>query len=268
MKTLAYALSAAVLCSAAASAFAQTADSSAAPAAAPAAAAPADASPHTITANVSLVSDYRYRGISQTDLRPAIQGGFDYSHSSGFYVGNWNSSISWIGDANPSVSAPIEMDFYGGFKNTFKVSEQEFNYDVGVLEYYYPGGYSNPRPYTTELYAGIGWGPVFLKYSHAVTNLFGFNDSKNSYYVDLSANVPLNFWDLTFNAHVGYQGVQHYSDASYTDWKIGLTKDLGKGFALAVAYVDTNAKESVYTSANRGRYLGKAAAWASITKTF
>ncbi|ELA00871.1 hypothetical protein D769_02815 [Cupriavidus sp. HMR-1] len=224
--------------------------------------------PHTFTANVSLVSDYRYRGISQTNLRPAIQGGFDYSHASGFYVGNWNSSISWLEDADSSVSSPVEMDFYGGFRNTFKLSDLEFNYDVGVLEYYYPGGYTTTRPYTTELYAGIGYGPVFLKYSHAVTNLFGIDDSKNSYYVDLSANVPLNVWGLMFNAHVGYQGVAHHSDASYTDWKLGLTKDLGKGFSLAVAYVDTNAKASFYTSANRGRYLGKAAAWASITKTF
>ncbi|AEI75701.1 hypothetical protein CNE_1c03350 [Cupriavidus necator N-1] len=265
MKKLALAVSAVVLTSAAATAYAQSTDA-AAPA--PAAAAAEPASPHTFTANVSLVSDYRYRGISQTNLRPAIQGGFDYAHESGFYVGNWNSSISWLEDANPAVSAPVEMDFYGGFKNTFKVAGTEFNYDVGVLQYYYPGGYNNPRPYTTELYAGIGWGPVFLKYSHAVTNLFGWADSKNSGYIDLSANVPLNFWDLTLNAHVGYQDVKHNSDASYTDWKIGLTKDLGKGFALAVAYVDTNAKQAAYTSANRGRYLGKAAAWASITKTF
>ncbi|MFS8973651.1 TorF family putative porin [Cupriavidus necator] len=266
MKKLALAVSAVVLSSAAATAYAQSTDAAAAPA--PAAAAAEPASPHTFTANVSLVSDYRYRGISQTNLRPAIQGGFDYAHESGFYLGNWNSSISWLEDANPAVSAPVEMDFYGGFKNTFKVAGTEFNYDLGVLEYYYPGGYNNPRPYTTELYAGVGWGPVMLKYSHSVTNLFGWADSKNSYYVDLTANVPLNFWDLTLNAHVGYQGVKHNSDASYTDWKIGLTKDLGKGFALAVAYVDTNAKEVAYTSANRGRYLGKAAAWASITKTF
>ncbi|WP_066739833.1 TorF family putative porin [Cupriavidus sp. D384] len=268
MKTSSLAVSAAaVLFSLAAPvAFAQTAPDAAAPAAAAPAAEPA--SPHTFSANVSLVSDYRYRGISQTNLRPAIQGGFDYSHESGFYVGNWNSSISWLEDSDSSVSAPVEMDFYGGFKNKFAVGGEEFNYDVGVLQYYYPGGYTTTRPYTTELYAGIGWGPVFLKYSHAVTNLFGIDDSKNSYYVDLSANVPLNFWDLTLNAHVGYQGVTHHSDASYTDWKIGLTKDLGKGFALSVAYVDTNAKESFYTSANRGRYLGKAAAWASITKTF
>ncbi len=225
------------------------------------------ASPHTFTANVSVVSDYRYRGISQTDRRPAIQGGFDYTHESGFYLGNWNSSISWLGDADASVSAPVEMDFYGGFKNTFKLAEQEFNYDLGVLEYYYPGGYTATRPYTTELYAGIGWGPVFLKYSHAVTNLFGFADSKNSYYVDLTANVPLNVWGLTLNAHVGYQGVQHFSDASYTDWKVGLSKDLGNGFALAVAYIDTNASKAAYTN-TRGRYLGKATAFASITKTF
>ena len=265
MKTSSLAASAAaVLFSLAAPvAFAQTAPDAATPAA-PAA---EPASPHTFTANVSLVSDYRYRGISQTNLRPAIQGGFDYAHESGFYLGNWNSSISWLEDSDGSVSAPVEMDFYGGFKNTFKVSELEFNYDLGVLQYFYPGGYTTTRPYTTELYAGIGYGPVFLKYSHSVTNLFGIPDSKNSYYVDLTANVPLN-WDLTFNAHVGYQRVDGNSDASYTDWKVGLTKDLGKGFSLAVAYVDTNARESFYTSANRGRYLGKAAAWASITKTF
>ncbi|WP_227458947.1 TorF family putative porin [Cupriavidus pauculus] len=227
----------------------------------------ANTSPHAFTANVSLVSDYRYRGISQTDRRPAVQGGFDYAHASGFYLGNWNSSISWLGDADASVSAPVEMDFYGGFRNTFKLAEQDINYDVGVLEYYYPGGYTATRPYTTEIYAGVGWGPVFLKYSHAVTNLFGFADSKNSYYIDLTANVPLNVWDLTLNAHVGYQGVQHFSDASYTDWKIGLTRDLGHGFALAVAYIGSNADKSVYTN-SRGRYLGKATAFASITKTF
>jgi len=83
-----------------------------------------------ITANVTVVNDYRYRGMTQTNYKPAIQGGFDYAHESGFYVGNWNSTISWISDANsPStspaannttygsvVSAPVEMDFYAGFK--------------------------------------------------------------------------------------------------------------------------------------------------------
>ncbi|MDF3885554.1 TorF family putative porin, partial [Cupriavidus basilensis] len=73
-------------------------------------AAAAEVSPHVFTANVTLASEYRYRGLMQTNRRPAIQGGFDYTHSSGFYLGNWNSSISWLGDSNPQVSAPIEMD--------------------------------------------------------------------------------------------------------------------------------------------------------------
>jgi len=71
--------------------------------------------PGPFSANLSLTNDYRYRGISQSNFRPAIQGGFDYAHSSGFYIGNWNSSISWISDAasaaGNSASAPIEMDF-------------------------------------------------------------------------------------------------------------------------------------------------------------
>ncbi|CAG2156202.1 putative bacterial protein [compost metagenome] len=229
----------------------------------------ADASPHTFTANVTLASEYRYRGLMQTNRRPAIQGGFDYTHASGLYLGNWNSNISWLSDSNAEVSAPVEMDFYGGFRNTFKLADAEFNYDLGVLEYYYPGDYPSgfTRPYTTEVYAGIGYGPVFLKYSHALTNLFGFADSKNSYYIDLTANVPLNVWDLTVNAHVGYQGVKNLSDASYTDWKIGVTKDFGKGLSVAVAYLDTNAKRGIYTNSH-GRYMGKATALASITKTF
>nr|WP_084084713.1 TorF family putative porin [Cupriavidus sp. USMAA2-4] len=259
-------------CLGATGAFAQSSgDAAATPA--PAAAAPAadaaPASPHTFTANVTLATEYRYRGLMQTNRHPAIQGGFDYAHESGFYVGNWNSNISWLSDSSSQVSAPIEMDFYGGFKNTFALAGLDWNYDVGVLQYYYPGDYPTgfTRPHTTELYGGIGSGPVFLKYSHALTNLFGFNDSKNSFYIDLSANVPLNFWDLTFNAHVGYQKVQHVTDASYTDWKVGLTKDLGKGFSLAVAYIDTNANRSVYTNTS-GRYVGRATAWASLTKSF
>jgi len=256
MKTLALAIGALTLCGSATTALAQSA-----PATAEA------ASPHTFTANVTLASEYRYRGIMQTNRRPAIQGGFDYSHASGFYAGNWNSSISWLNDSNDQVSAPIEMDFYAGFKNTF--GDGKWNYDVGVLQYYYPGDYpaNFTRPYTTELYAGIGYGPVFLKYSYAPTNLFGFYDSKNSWYVDLSANVPLEFWGLTLNAHVGYQKVQNVADASYTDWKLGLTKDLGNGFSAAVSYIDTNAKRGVYTNTS-GRYMGKATVVATLTKTF
>lgn len=125
--------------------------------AAPAVPAAAPADPGPLTANVSLTSDYRYRGISQSNLQPAIQGGFDYAHSSGFYIGNWNSSISWISDAasasGNSASAPIEMDFYAGYKYEWS---KGFTADVGILQYYFPtsgatGFTTNPN--TTELYA-------------------------------------------------------------------------------------------------------------------
>ncbi|MNG41590.1 putative bacterial protein [compost metagenome] len=61
--------------------------------------------------------------------------------------------------------------------------------------------------------------------------------------------------------------MKNLSDASYTDWKIGVTKDFGKGLSVAVAYLDTNAKRGIYTNSH-GRYMGKATALASITKTF
>ena len=105
---------------------------------APAADAP-EVSP--ITANVTVTNNYIYRGITQTNGKPAIQGGFDYAHESGFYVGNWNSSITWVSDGYKSssggtLSAPLEMDFYGGFKK--ELIGEGFASDIGVLEYYYP----------------------------------------------------------------------------------------------------------------------------------
>ncbi|MEO6958623.1 MAG: TorF family putative porin, partial [Burkholderiaceae bacterium] len=110
----------------------------------------------SLSANVSLASQYRVRGLMQTNSEPAIQGGLDLSHSSGFYVGNWNSSITWL-----SSSAPVEMDFYGGY--TKKIMG-DLSVDVGAIRYYYPGSYVG-SPNTTELYLGLGYGSFSFKYS-------------------------------------------------------------------------------------------------------
>lgn len=234
---------------------------------APAAADAADtASRYTLTANVTLASQYRYRGLMQTNNQPAIQGGFDLAHASGFYIGNWNSSISWLDDSNSDVSAPVEMDFYGGYKGNIV---EGVPVDLGVLQYYYPGdfpsGYTSPD--TTELYAGIGYGPMSFKYSIALTNLFGFADSKYSQYFDLSGNFDTGLWGLTVNAHVGRQIVRNVDNGSYTDWKLGLTKDFGDGLSVSLAYLDTNADRAVYTN-TRGRHMGRATGLLSVTKTF
>ncbi|WGJ91607.1 TorF family putative porin [Achromobacter mucicolens] len=223
-------------------------------------------SPYSLTANVTLASQYRYRGLMQTNNQPAIQGGFDLAHASGFYLGNWNSSISWLNDSNSDVSAPVEMDFYGGYKGNLTNSVPV---DLGVLQYYYPGDYPSgfTSPDTTELYAGIGYGPVMFKYSLALTNLFGFADSKYSQYFDLSGNFDTGIWGLVLNAHAGRQIVRNVDNGSYTDWKLGLTKDFGQGLSVSLAYLDTNADRAVYTN-TRGRDMGRANGLLSVTKTF
>jgi len=237
----------------------------------------AAASPHTVTANMTVASDYRFRGISQTNGKPAIQGGIDYGHASGIYLGLWASNVSWLSDAGAgSISNSIEMDFYGGYKGSFG----DIGYDVGILRYYYPGTYPTgfTSPNTTELYVAGSWKNYTLKYSHAVTNLFGFDDSEGAGYLDLTGTfeLPAGFGLV---AHVGYQripagsvgGVQVRAkdDCSYTDWKLGVTKEIaGLGFGLA--YVDTNAKgdtgECYRNAFNRD--LGKGTVVLSVSKSF
>ena len=247
--------------------------------------APAVVETSPFTANVTLINDYRYRGISQSNFNPAIQGGFDYAHDSGFYIGNWNSSISWISDAvstmpGQSTSAPIEMDFYAGYKHDWS---KGFIFDVGVLQYYYPnsglpGGVNNPN--TTELYVAQNFTAAealtgYLKFSVAVTNLFGTANSSGSNYTDLTLNYDTGVWGLALNGHVGYQylagsnpvGGSNNSLYSYTDWKLGVTKDLGMGFSLGLAYVQTNAKDFAYVNP-QGNNLGRAGFLANLTKTF
>jgi len=259
--------------------FATAALAQSAPAAAPEA---PEVSP--ITANVSLVSDYRYRGISQSNLRPAIQGGFDYAHESGFYIGNWNSSIQWVNGNSPSVASSVEMDFYAGVKK--ELIGEGFASDLGVLQYYYPtsGNFTSPwvNPNTTEIYAAQNYtfGPLtgFLKFSYAVSNIFGNQNSSGSYYPDLTANYDTGVWGLALNAHVGYQyiagnvsGVSNSSQFSYTDWKFGLTKDFGGGLSLAAAYIGTDAKKIgssyAYVSPS-GKNLGGSTGVLTLTKTF
>ena len=214
---------------------------------------------YTASVNVGGVTDYRYRGISQSRLKPAIQGGADFAHKSGFYIGTWASSIKWIkvggGDAN------AEVDLYGGYKFT----AGDFGLDVGLLRYLYPGSNLPINPDTTEVYVAGTFGPATLKYSHAVTNLFGFNDSKNSYYLDLNATFETGFWGLTFTPHIGYQRVANNTNFSYTDWSLGLGKDFGNGFSASLAYVDTNTSNYI---APNGKDLGKATAVLGVKYTY
>lgn len=195
------------------------------------------------TANVSLVTDYAYRGISQTDERPALQGGVDYAHDSGFYAGVWGTNVSWLRDAETSSSSgnSLELDVYGGYRT----SVGALGVDVGLLQYFYPGDFDRSwrrdtglsKPDTLEGYVGLSWEFLTFRYSHAFTDLFGTPGSDHSKYLDLTASHEV-MPGLSLIAHVGRQVVTGPGD-SYTDWKIGATKAVGD-FTVGLHYVDTD----------------------------
>lgn len=221
----------------------------------------------TLAFNAGVVSDYRYRGISQSRLQPALQGGVDYTDKSGFYVGAWGSTIKWIKDSSTSsvsLKGPVEIDLYGGYKGAVG----DAAYDVGFLRYEYVGNTYDKvgaNANTNEIYGAVTYGVFTAKYSHAISNLFGNLDSKNSYYLDLSANFDLgNGYTLT--PHVGRQMVKNLPDYSYNDYSLTLAKDLGNGLSASLMLVDTNAKEASYTLVNK--YNGKSGAVVGLKYSF
>ena len=240
---------------AAVSAIAQTAPAPAAPAA------PAS----SLAFNVGVVSDYRYRGISQSRLQPALQGGADYTDKSGFYVGAWASTINWIKDSGASDGS-IELDIYGGYK----ASIGDIGYDVGVLRYEYVGnklgkvsGFVNAN--TTEAYGALTYGVFTAKYSYSLGDTFGNVNSKGSTYIDLSAAIDLGS-GFSLTPHVGRQVIKNGAIYSYTDYSLTLAKDLGNGLSATGMLVSTNAKESSYTL--KGKFNGKDALVVGIKYSF
>ena len=251
---------------------------SALPSLAQTAAAPAAEPDFTVTGNLGIFSDYRFRGISQTNKNPAIQGGIDLNTKWGFYLGNWNSNV----DANAFSGANIEMDFYGGWKTTF---DGGFGLDLGVLYYYYPGS-GNQSSYpgswktnNTELYIGGSWGPLALKYSYAVSDFFGVPGTKGAYYVLLSGAHDFGN-GFGINASVGYQGGLKAGDPGYsscvteingtvacsiTDYKVGGTYTID-GWVIGLAYVSTNRDLPGYT--DPAKNISNGTALVSVTKTF
>ena len=229
---------------------------------------------YTVSGNFGLFSDYRFRGISQTDLGSALQGGFDFAHKSGFYLGTWASSISeytsFYGDG-------MEIDFYGGYK--FALGD--LGIDIGNLYYYYPGAVGAPdKPNTNEVYVGFSYGPVSLKTSYATTKYFGLAETKGTLYYDLSASIPLAD-GLTLSAHAGYLDLKNKvtstgGDASSgTDYKLAISKALG-AYTLSAAYIGNSGDWKKFNSqvdvdGGTGtdlKDLGKSAVVLSLSATF
>ncbi len=309
MRSLAVRTTFAILSALPVASFADDAPAAAAPAAAP------EASPHTLTGNVGIFSQYIFRGLTQTNHQPALQGGFDYSHSSGFYLGTWGSNVSWFEQTNVNTSAApvslaqpgaaggnftangansnsLELDIYGGYK----FSAGDFAFDVGLLQYWYPGDYNNlggyyVKPNTLEGYGAVTWNVFTLKYSQSTGNAFGVAKSAGSGYIDLTANVPVGESGFSLVGHVGHQSYSgtspawafsygagttlKNSDLSYTDWKVGASKEwVGLTWLAYVTGTDAKGRitnhgttapvwENVY-----GKNVGQTTFTVGVQKTF
>jgi uncharacterized protein (TIGR02001 family) len=231
------------------------------------------------TANVGVYSNYVFRGLTQTNERPAIQGGFDYAHPAGFYAGTWLSNVSWFSDTNPGNSASLEVDLYGGFKRSWA---NGLTSDLGYIRYQYPGDYrqlplGTVKPHSNEVYAGLSWKWLSLKYSYAIDDLFGVEDSGGTQYLDFSASVPLAD-HVTLGLHAGTQQYEGASAAarlagttndalySYEDYRSTLTYVFGGNWTAAATYTHSTAKDAGYTVL--GRNLGDDQFVISAARTF
>ncbi|RZL37669.1 MAG: hypothetical protein EOP35_07970 [Rubrivivax sp.] len=206
--------------------------------------------PDPLSFNVGVVSDYRYRGISQTRLKPALQGGIDYAAPNGFYVGTWASTIKWIKDVGGD--SQVEIDVYGGWKGEVSPG---LTLDVGGLQYYYASNKLNPSANTFELYGALSFGPVTVKYSHALTDTFANPDSKSSGYLDVAASFEImDGWMLA--PHLGHQKIKGPVGpaASYTDYSLTLSKTFGS-LTPSIAVLGTDADKGFYTV--KDKFLGK-----------
>ena len=221
----------------------------------------------SFSGNLGVFSDYRFRGISQTNKNPAVQGGVDFSMKNGLYLGNWNSNV----DSGLYNGANIEMDFYGGWKTTFG----DFGLDVGGIYYYYPGsgaGGTNKID-NFELYVGGSWGPLTLKYNYATTDFFGVPNSSGAYYVYLGGVHDFGN-GFGVNASIGYQGlkgdgcftqIDGQVACSITDYKLGGTYTVD-GWVFGLAYVSTNRDFAGVTDPNKN--ISNGTALVSVTKSF
>ena len=191
-----------------------------------------------LSANVALTSDYVWRGVSQSYEDPAIQGGFDFEHDSGFAAGVWASNVDFADTDKGDVEdgADMEFDVYASFGGEFA---EDWSYGVGIIYYMYPGTVAGADYDWLEVSGSLGWGPITaaINYSSDV-----FNSNETGIYYNLSGSHEIN--GFTLAAGVGYYD---FDDAvfgpgvpdSYTDWHLGVsTSFIGVDWDLS--YYDTN----------------------------
>ena len=230
---------------------------------------------YTLGYSVGVVTDYRVRGISQTSFKPALQLGVDFAHKSGFYLGAFGSNVDWVKKFNGATKGNYEIDLYGGFKGNIT---SDIGFDAGVIAYTYPGNnsgksgtpgsglYSNAN--TTELYLGLSYNIVTVKYSRSLGDFLGNLNSSGSQYLDLSANYDAGN-GFTITPHIGRQIIPGQGGlANYTDYALTLAKDFGSGLTGTAALVGTNTKRPGFYTDSQGKDLGTSAVVVGVKYSF
>jgi uncharacterized protein (TIGR02001 family) len=219
---------------------------------------------NTLTFNIGATTDYRFRGISQSSFKPAVQGGADFSHKSGAYVGVWGSNVNWVKDFAGATDGSLEVDLYGGYKGELAM---DLSFDVGIIGYIYPSNNAATNANTTEIYAALTYGVVTAKYSRSVTNFVANANSSGSQYLELAATFDLgNGFSVT--PHIGRQMIPNQTTSGdYTDYSLTLGKDFGNGISASVSAVGTDAKDDFYKVGSVAN-LGKSGLFAGLKYSF
>jgi uncharacterized protein (TIGR02001 family) len=220
---------------------------------------------YTLSYNVGVTTDYRFRGIAQTSTNPALQGGVDFAHKSGVYLGASGSNINWIKDYAGATDGSLEIDLYGGYKGAIS---KDLTFDLGLIGYLYPSNTAATNANTTEFYGALSYGPATLKYSRSAGNFVANPNSSGSAYLELAATFDLGN-GFTLTPHVGRQSIPNVANdaGDYTDYALTLGKDFGNGLSASVAAIGTNADEAFYTDLN-GKFLGKSALVVGLKYSF
>jgi uncharacterized protein (TIGR02001 family) len=233
-----------------------------------------------LTGNMSFVGDYRFRGFTQTNYGPAIQGGLDWEHQSGFYAGNWNSNVA----QNLYNGASLEMDFYGGFKGVVPGLLGSIG-DIGAIYYLYPKSgvdsigidYANKAINNTEVYVGLSNGPLSLKVNYANSDYFRYAyiagaplSTRGTTYLDLSYSK--DYAGLIWGAHVGVLNLKNFNQRKFlmatdvgspglvqtvNDYRLSVGHDFGGNSVLSASYYTTSQRGYFQTDLTGLRSAGK-----------
>ncbi|MDC8756669.1 TorF family putative porin [Janthinobacterium fluminis] len=202
-----------------------------------------------LTANVSVVSQYISRGFRQSWGKPALQGGVDYAHPSGFSLGTWLSTVS----DRYLENATVEWDVYGGYAGTL----DNVGYNATLYYYKYPGAAYGPTAIKYdygELSAGLSYKILYAKYNYTVSkDFFGIQGARGTGYLDIGANVDLGA-GYTLNLHAGNGRVAGAGNAiwNWRDVKVGVAKVFDGGWTVAAAYTKAKGASNAYDAYTLG----------------